>query len=250
MVIKAQRGDKRVWAEKLMLAEGNKSKNLWSTVKRISGDSRQEAINCLSHKGITVTNKEEMANILNSHFVTKVQDLIKELPTQTEDLLTTLKNTPTPEGDQMNLMSLTEYQLNQNIKKMKKTASCGQDTITGKVISDIYESIKRVLLHGINLSLSLGIYPDRFKISKLIPLVKMKKDPLIAANYKPISNLSIIGKLYEEAMFDQTSKFIMASGQINKDQHGGRVSHSTTTCLVELWKRQKISLKQKTKLLF
>ena len=100
MAKKAQRGDKRQWAEKLISADGNKSRNLWSTIKRISGDARQEAINCLTHNGLTITSREEIANTLNTQFVTKVKDLITNMPKQTKDLLITLKHTPTPTGDE------------------------------------------------------------------------------------------------------------------------------------------------------
>ena len=147
----------------------------------------------------------------------------------------------------MELMSISEHELNSIIRKMRKTASCGSDSISGIVLADLYESIKQILLHSINLSLDSCIYPARFKLTKLIPLVKVGKNPQDKASYRPISNLCTIGKIFEEAFFSQTSKFINASGLLNKDQHGGRSNHSTTTCLSELWEEAKEATNNKEK---
>ena len=245
--IKAQRTNKRDWANNLLNKEGNQSRHLWATIKKISGDSGNKTISCLNIDNIMVTKEAEIANALNTHFVDKVEKLITNMPKPKEDILNKLINTPTPAGDQMNLMIITEHELNTIIRKMKKTASCGSDSVSGIILSDLYMSIKRILLHAINLSLDTCVYPKRFKLTKLIPLVKTGKNPLDMANYRPISNLCTLGKIYEEAFFNQTSKFINQSGLLNKDQHGGRSNHSTTTCLAELWEEAKKATTNKEK---
>ena len=84
-------------------------------------------------------------------------------------------------------------------------------------------------------------------MTKILPQVKPGKDPLEASSYRPISNLSILGKLYEQAFFDQTAEFINKSNKIDKDQHGGRPAHSTTSCLVEIWETLKQNTDEKNK---
>ena len=117
---------------------------------------------------------------------------------------------------------------------MKKNAASGADSISGRVLGDVYPSIQQVLLHLINLSLCSGHYPERFKETKIIPQVKQGKDPLEAKSYRPIANLCAIGKQIEQAFFGQVTTFLNETQQINDNQHGGRKGHSTTTCLVEL----------------
>ena len=46
------------------------------------------------------------------------------MPPPNKDILSELKNTPTSQEESMDLMTITEKELNKNIKKMKKTASC------------------------------------------------------------------------------------------------------------------------------
>ena len=44
----------------------------------------------------------------------------------------------------------------------------------------------------------------------------------------------MIGKLLERAMMGQFSQFLNENKLINKNHHGGRGDHSTTSCLLEI----------------
>ena len=78
---------------------------------------------------MTHSKPEDLANCLNDHFIDKVQTMVKSMPVPKVDILTQLKNTPTPSGDQMKLMSFTAEELNNNIRKMKKNAASGSDSL-------------------------------------------------------------------------------------------------------------------------
>ena len=96
LALKRQRADKQAWAAKLLSAEGNQSKVLWQAVKRISGDSNQTNIISLAINNVSNYKTLDIANCLNEHFVNKVEDLVKGLPSPSKDVLTELSNTPTP----------------------------------------------------------------------------------------------------------------------------------------------------------
>ena len=50
--------------------------------------------------------------------------------------------------------------------------------------------------------LNTGIFPDNLKIAKVIPLFK-KGDDKILSNYRPISLLSSISKVFEKIIYNQ-----------------------------------------------
>ena len=245
--LKAQRKDKIEWASKMLLKEGNKSKMLWQTAKRLSGDNSNKSISSLTINGITNNRSNDISNCLNNHFRNKIDKFLVNMPAPTEDILQKLTNTPTPRGEQLQLFSLTQVQLSVIMKDSKKNAASGSDTISGSVLNDLYPSIKRILLHLVNLSLCLGEYPKRFKVTKIIPLLKFGKDPLKPESYRPVSNLCSIGKIIEIAFFDQVRIFTNENKLINERQHGGRGGHSTTTCMLELMNSIHEGIKNKQK---
>ena len=60
-VVKAQRADKRKWATKELERSGNRSKNLWATVRKINGNSDKAAINTLNVNDVFLTKKVDIA---------------------------------------------------------------------------------------------------------------------------------------------------------------------------------------------
>ena len=54
----------------------------------------------------------------------------------------------------------------------------------------------------INQSLCTGIFPEKLKVAKVIPLYK-KGDNHLFDNYRPISLLSTVSKIFEKTVFAQ-----------------------------------------------
>ena len=78
--------------------------------------------------------------------------------------------------------------------------------------------------------MTLGSFPDACKIAKVKPLFKKdsKSDPL---NYRPISLLPLLSKVFERVFLDQTEGFLSLNKVLYDNQSGFRKKHSTDTCL-------------------
>ena len=76
------------------------------------------------------------------------------------------------------------------------------DEISPTFLKDGAEVLTNPICDIINLSIKLSIFPDKFKIAKLIPLFKKgsNTDP---KNYRPISLLPLLSKLIEKAIHTQ-----------------------------------------------
>ena len=242
-VLKAQRFEKKKWAEKMILGEASNGAKIWKATKTINGDNKNLGITKLTVNGIRITNPSEIANSINDFFIEKIKKIVKERPPQTQNVAKELEETkPSDKISSFRLMELEMEELNTYIKEMKKTTAAGMDTINGIVLNDVYPSIKQVILHMINLSLSSKIYPNIFKTSKIIPIPKMGKNKDEPEGYRPVNNLSQLGKLIERASFDQVMAHVKKNNLTNKDQHGGRKAHSTTTCVAELTEGSRLAL--------
>ena len=61
------------------------------------------------------------------------------------------------------------------------------------------EAIGNILQKVLNDSLKAGTFPDSLKLADVTPVFK-KKDPLNKTNYRPVSVLPIVSKLFEKTM--------------------------------------------------
>ena len=76
-------------------------------------------------------------------------------------------------------------------------------------------------------------FPDELKVADVIPLFK-KEDPNNKANYRPISLLLIISKIFRRVLFEQIEKF--AEKILSPELYGFRKGHSTHHALLNLLK--------------
>ena len=117
--------------------------------------------------------------------------------------------------------------------KLKNNVATGIDTLNAKIIKDSKSSILQYLTELINLSFETGVFPDSMKIAIISPIFK-EGDPDDITNYRPISVLPILSKLFERAAANQIVDFLEKNNIISNRQHAYRKSHSTETCLFEL----------------
>ena len=77
------------------------------------------------------------------------------------------------------------------------------------------------------------IFPDKLKISKVIPIYK-KGDPSLFKNDRPISLLSAISKVLEKIMALQLSSYFEKNKLLFDSQYGFRPNHCTEHAAFEL----------------
>ena len=116
---------------------------------------------------------------------------------------------------------------------LKNKESAGYDGLSTKMIKIIVPAIIKPLTLIINQSLVTGIFPDSLKIAKVVPLYK-KEDKLIMDNYRPVSLLSSISKIFEKIVHKQLSKYFKDNKLFYKSQYGFRDEHSTELASIEL----------------
>ena len=85
----------------------------------------------------------------------------------------------------------------------------------------------------INQCLRTGIFPENLKVAKIIPLFK-KRDPSLIKNYRPISLLPAISKVFEKGIHNQLSQYFVSNKLFYKKQYGFRKQHSTELTALHL----------------
>ena len=85
----------------------------------------------------------------------------------------------------------------------------------------------------INQSLLTGIFPNKLKIAKVIPLFQ-KGDKSIIENNRPISILPSISKVFEKIIFNQLYDHFKKHNLFFNGQYGFRRNHSTELATLDL----------------
>ena len=101
-----------------------------------------------------------------------------------------------------------------------------------KLIRECADLISIPSCNIFNNSLSSGLFPDDWKCARVTPLFKQGERTDVN-NYRPISVISIIAKLFERIVYHQLYSFLASEEIITDHQSGFRSLHSTVTALLE-----------------
>ena len=122
----------------------------------------------------------------------------------------------------MILTDCTAYEITEIIKLFKNKAT--SDTAV-QALKFVNEEIAPVISDLINASLSQGLFPSQLKLAKVIPLHKAGSKADVA-NYRPISLLPLISKVYEKVMHNRLYNHLVKNNIIHNTQFGFRAGHS------------------------
>ena len=78
-----------------------------------------------------------------------------------------------------------------------------------------------------------GIFPEKLKIAKIKPLHK-KCDKCCFNNYRPISILPTISKVFERVMYTQLYNYFNVNNVLTEQQYGFRSKHSIELASIKL----------------
>ena len=79
--------------------------------------------------------------------------------------------------------------------------------------------ISNTLAENINLSISTGVYPNKLKMAKIIPICKTD-DNTDPSNYRPIYLLSNFNRIFKKLIFKRMESFIEQNNLLPPSQYG------------------------------
>ena len=177
------------------------------------------------------TDPSKIAEGFNTYFSTIAEKLQQEIHFE-ENNFTKYLNTPL--NHNFLFKPVDSNQIIFIIDSLENSKASGPHSIPTEILKIIKFNICLPLKELINMSFATGVYPDKLKIAKVIPIFKNKGDQLLVSNYRPISLLSNINKIFEKLVYSRLYSFLNLHNCIFELQFGFRAKHSTNHALFSL----------------
>ena len=228
----------------------NNNKNLrkvWQGIKQIINIKSKltDIPTCISSNDNLISCPKEISNKFNEYFSNIAGDILKgrKYEGYKEGYGDYMSYMPDPEPDSIFLHAVSSEDIFNIIMKFDDNKGTGPCSIPSKILKMISLEIAEPLSWIANICFSTGVHPDKLKIAKIIPIYK-KGSKLQTCNYRPISLLSNLNKIFEKLIFNKVYKFLDQKGTIYDLQYGFRPKHSTTHALINITERIRESLDQ------
>ena len=220
----------RKWEEDLrrkLRGPGVGNKTWWSLVKDKQGTSRQDSIPPLTKKdGTVATSSKEKAQLLASLFADKMK---VDAPRQ-----------PPPHLQQQCEETVTKVVVRQEqvkllLRGLDVQKATGPDDISPRVLKKCADELSGPLTTVFTACLGENTWPSVWKEARVVPVHKKssRSDP---KNYRPISLLSVVGKVFERVVATVICHHLSENYLLSSQQFGFRPGRSTSDMLMLLTK--------------
>ena len=208
-------------------------KKTWKGIKSIINlrTASNNLPTTMSINNINESDPKKIAEGFNSHYASvakKLQDKIYSTGTNFKKYL----------SDRVDpnflFRSVDAEEILRIISSFVNSKASGPNSIPTEVLKLLSPVLCFPLKEIINISFATGIYPDKLKLAEIIPVYKNKGDPHLVVNYRPISLLSNINKIFEKLVHERLYCFLELHDCIYELQFGFRTKHSTNHALMSL----------------
>ena len=121
------------------------------------GGSTGAPVRLKNSAGQLVTSPAKMAELQNSYYIEKVRKIRQKLPEigdPTAHLRKSMNGRPHPRTEELVLKTVTPFEIDDIVKKLKNSKSCGLDNIDTYILKLTRKFIVPALTHTVNLSWS------------------------------------------------------------------------------------------------
>lgn len=136
----------------------------------------------------------------------------------------------------------------ENIKVLKNNKAEGVDFIKNEYIKNCPQNVIKLIVMLFNLILKTGFVPYDWCIGIIIPIFKKKGSPQDPKNYRGVTLLSCLGKLFTSCVNTRLTKYVNSRGIIGEEQAGFRDGYSTQEPIFVLNELINIYLQNKKRL--
>ena len=232
MIILLLKKSKKSYYASYFLENKFNIKETWKCIKNIINLNKKAASRLTKIKTSRgyIDDRAEIANEFNDFFST-IGNKIDEKTPRTDKSFTYYLS----EANQNSflLRNVDSHEILCLLNQLKNSKACGPSSIPNNLLKGHKNIFSPILASLINKSFTDGTFPELLKLANVIPVFK-KKDKFLCSNYRPISLLSNISKIYEKVFHSRLYEFFEQNNTFYDLQFGFRKKHSTDHALLSI----------------
>ena len=229
---KIKREMKKMYYIKTLNENARNCRKTWQILNEISGRNSKKdlKIKKLIVNGNTITNKEDMANNFNIFFSNIASDIAEKIP-KTEANFKDYLGPPSTQTFSFPIVS--RDLVIETVKSMESKKSQDINGLSSSFLKQIVDSIATPLGHVFTLSFKQGIYPSRFKVSRVVPIFK-SGDQESMNNYRPVGLIEKFSQVLEKIAARFLNLHVENNDLLYIHQYGFRKKHATIHPIIHL----------------
>ena len=227
------RNSKRKYYEKAFNEVRNNIKQTWSIINNVLKpkiNRRTNIVKKLIINDVTFDDPIDISNNFNDFFVNIGKNIAESVDSNFNDHKKYLTHIDQPNS--FFFKPVTTNEIKDTINSLKNKSG-NINSIPTKILKSISSIICFPLTLIINNSLITGSFPDSLKKARVIPIFK-EGDKTNINNYRPISILPIMSKIFEKLVYKQLYEYLEQNSFLNNYQYGFRARKSTTQAILNL----------------
>ena len=128
-------------------------------------------------------------------------------------------------------ISITPKMVRKVVMNLDLSKAFGPDCIPVVVLKNCESELSYILAELFNKSLKESCFPDYWKVSSVVPVFKNVGERSTAKNYRPVSLLSVVSKVFEKLVNNRIVDHLEKCSLFSDFQYGFRSSRSTADLL-------------------
>jgi hypothetical protein len=208
-------------------------KKTWDWLKQTTfGDTSKQKITELSNENGPLTDKVKIANEFNEFFSTIGTKISNDIPNSSIDPLQYI-NDVNPNVTPFEFDVPGPIHICDIVKSFQNKSSPDIDSLSLKFIKSIIDVICVPLAHIFRISLETGVFPNKLKTSRVVPIFK-SGDHKKCDNYRPITLVSSLSKILEKIVSVKLTNYLQINKLLHPNQYGFQRNMSTEHNLVQV----------------
>jgi hypothetical protein len=198
------------------------SKSAWSMVNRMKNNIHTSVIE-IEKEGVLITEPEVVANEFNTYFSNVANNVAIEDRSFDNSIKSSILMS-------MFLEPVTQMEMFDVFLKLPPKKSTDIDGISQWLLKQCFVYVVKPLTLIINQSFQEGVFPELCKQAKIVPIYKQGSMSYMG-NYRPISLLPILGKVFEKLYYKRLVSFLDRNNIISYTQYGFRKGRCTSDAI-------------------